>query len=334
LQLSPATAISALRKEPPPSLIRRTDISGRIIIPGITETPRGVAILADKLGEAIGILESWKLRVSPASRLQAAKRLLHHIATTPAYPEDEAQLHRIGNAIRIAFDFYHITRCLTEDRVNAISEDLRRSLDGTLNDYGPTEANRAQSQVLIAAVMAAGGLKPGAPVPGQGQTPDYVVNVDSLRFGVEIKRPESQDRVLKHVDKAIDQINALGTEGGVIVIDLSDCLLTAGERTWLVHDDVRPAFRDVYTVVSDHIASSERSGADIISNLFIFTNLFAWRRVSPPVPAPLFLMYSEVFRDARTGLIVEYSRRLRDQIDRGYEAFEGEIIQRKQVDSR
>lgn len=306
-------------------------ITGPVIVPAVTATPRGAAILADKLGESIAILETWNIRIASASKLPTAERLLRQIADLPAYPEEDRLLLRIGNVIRIAFDFYHITRCLTEDRVDAIAEDVRRSIKGTVDDSGPTEANRAQSQVLIAAVMAVGGLKPAAPQLEDGQTPDYVVVVDTLPFGVEIKRPASKDQVLKRVDQAIDQITAFGSEAGLIVVDLSDCLLGPTSQTAVTRSDVQPTFRAAYTDISEHVAKSERAGSNRIANLFVFANLFAWERRATPVPAPLFLMYSEVFPLARAGLIVKQARRLREQIDQGFKVFGGEVLERRRV---
>lgn len=305
-----------------------------MIVPGITSTPGGLAILADKLAESIDILKAWRLRVPATSRLLAAVRLLRETSTLSEYPDNTAQLHRIGTAIRIGFDFYHITRCLTEDRVDAVAEDLRRALKGTLDDSGPTEANRAQSQVLVGAVLAVGGLRPAAPVPGEGQTPDYITFVDGLRYGAEIKRPASASQILNRVDDAVNQIFKFPSEAGLIVLDLSDCLLDEEQETTLDLAIVEPVFRGAYRSISDHLEHSQRAGVDKIANLFVFANLFGWERSTSPIPRALFPTYSEVIHRARAGLISAQSLRVRDQIEEGFQVFQAELIEKRRVSWR
>lgn len=302
-----------------------------IVIPAITAEPSGLAVLASKLGEAIGIIRSWKIRVSEPSRLPAAKRLLEQVAKAGAYPSDPVQLNRISNSIRIAFDFYHITRVLPEERIDAVVEDLRRALGGTLDDVGPSEAHRAQSQVLTAAVMAAGGLQPGAPATDGGATPDYVVQVGTLSFAVEIKRPESLSGVRTKIDEAIDQVAALHTAGGALIIDISDCM-SLDSVSDVGEELAKADFRALCSAIRDAVVRSTRLGANKISNLFVFANLFGWRPGPPPHPHPVFLTYHEVVHSARAGLIVEASRDVRRRIADGFERFGAETLEQRRVE--
>lgn len=309
-------------------------MTGPVIIPAVTASPGSLGILADKLAEAITILESWHLRVPPSSRLHSAVRLLRETAGLSEYPDDEARLSRIGRAIRIAFDFYHITRVLTEERVDSIAEDLRRALKGTLDDAGPTEAHRAQSQMLIGAVLAVGGLRPGAPPLSSTPTPDYMISVDSLRYGVEIKRPATPKQVLARVDQAVDQIASLPSDAGLVVLDLSDALFEPGYEFDATREEVEAQFREAYRAVSDHLEQSERTGADRIANLFVFASLYGWQRTPRIMPRSLFPTYSEVFQRARTGLIVDQSRRVREAIDEGFRVFQAQMVERRRVSWR
>jgi hypothetical protein len=305
-------------------------MSGTVIIPAVTATPAGAAILADKLAEAIEILRSWKLRVPEASRLPMAVGVLRRVSAAQAYPSDRRELTRIQNAIRIAFDFYHITRTLTVDRVDAVAEDLRRALGGTLDDLGATEALRAQSQVLIAAVMAVGGLGPGAPDPGATKTPDYILKLGTLRFGVEIKRPESVRAIPAKLDEAIDQVAAVDVEGGVIVLDLSDCIpyhssdgSPEGER------ELR--FSHAREIARHHLLSSRKQGASRITNLLVLANLLGWTVDPAPAPDSILLTYSEVFHTACGGLLVEASREIRAGVMWGLEGFQAVALRHRLV---
>jgi hypothetical protein len=264
----------------------------------------------------------------------SAVRLLQETADLSAYPDDEVRLVRIGRAIRVAFDFYHITRVLTEERVDAMAEDLRRALKGTLDDSGPTEAHRAQSQMLIGAVLAVGGLRPGAPPLGPAPTPDYVISIDGLRYGAEIKRPASAKQILTRVDEAVDQIASFPSDAGLIVLDLTDALFEPGYELDATRDEVEARFRTAYRSVSDHLERSTRPGADRIANLFVFANLYGWQRTPRVVPRSLFPTYSEVFQRARAGLIVNQSRRVRERIDEGFRVFQAQMVERRRVDWR
>jgi hypothetical protein len=306
-------------------------MTGSIVVPAITAEPSGLSLLASKLGEAIEIIRSWRIRVPEPSRLPVASRLLEQIATRSSYPSDPAQLNRIANSIRIAFDFYHITRVLPEERIAVVAEDLRRALKGTVDDVGPTEANRAQSQVLMAAVMAAGGLKPGAPRTGGGVTPDYVTQVGTLSFAVEIKRPESLAGLKAKIDEAIGQLAAIDTAGGVLVIDVSDCM-SLDSLSPSAEAAATPDFQAIRNSVRQAVISSTRPGRNKISNLFVFANLFGWRPGPPPCPHPIFLTYQEVLHSARAGLIVDASRDVRRRIGRGFHEFGAETLEQHRVE--
>jgi hypothetical protein len=133
--------------------------------------PRGAALLADQLHEATTIIESWGIKVAASSRLPQAEALLRQTAARDQYPSDLAELHRLGNAIRVGFDFYHISPALTETPVPPVVGDLRHAVKGSLDDAGARPSNRAQTQVLFGFVLAVGGLRPRVPRTDGGPTP-------------------------------------------------------------------------------------------------------------------------------------------------------------------
>ena len=196
-------------------------------------------------------------------------------------------------------------------------------MSGTIDDVGASEANRAQSQVWMAAVLALGDLRPAAPAPGIGLTPDYVVSLGSLRFALEIKRPESAVGLRTKLGEAIAQVDSLSTEGGVLVFDLSDCLPSSGQSPSSEH--VRNDFRNATTHLLDAL-SFEGSSHNKITNLFVFARLLAWEMGPPVLPDPGFLVYAEVFHSARSGLIVDQAREVRTRVMRGFEAFGAKVL--------
>jgi hypothetical protein len=306
-------------------------LSDSIIAVGVTNTPSGLSIVASKLDESIEIIKSWRIRVADSSRLPSASRLLHRSSALSAYPEDAGQLVRIGNAIRVGFDFYHITRTLPDERVAVVAEDLRRSLNGTLDDTGPTAAHRAQSQVLFASIMAVGGLRPAAPTTAAGSTPDYVVRVGTLTFAVEMKRPESLAGLQAKMDEAIDQISAMDSAGGVLFVDVSDCISLDSSPSSR-DPDARAAFRAATEAVRNALLNSTRAGRAKITNLFVVGVWFGWRDGPPRAPHPVFLTYEEVFHSARAGLLVEQAKEVHERLFRGFSTFGGEIRERRRVD--
>lgn len=298
-----------------------------IYLPNVIAKPSGLDFLATGLSESIDIVKTWNIRVPDSSRLPLAVRLLQRTSKLSEYPPDTQELVRIGNAIGTGFDFYRITRFLPDERIPAIAEDLRRALGGSLDDTGPSSAFRAQSQISLAAILTAGGLKPGAPETTGASTPDYLVSIGTVTFGVEIKRPESVRSIQQRVDEAIDQIDTFSTSGGVLTFDVTDCV---GSQ---FNPDARDngassKFEIVCETVQHAVENSTRPGLSKVTNLVVFGVWLRWEAGPPIVPRGTLLTYDKVFRSARHGLIFEQSKQVLNRIFHGMTALGGKILER------
>jgi hypothetical protein len=172
--------------------------------------------------------------------------------------------------------------------------------------------------------MAYAGLWPGAPKPRATKTPDFVVSVDTLPFGVEVKRPESENSVIKVIDEAIKQFLQYGTHCHLLAVDLSDCLPTqAGSAPLKTAEAQNHAkFRRIAAIASDYITRRKRDpGFDDVAVLFVFADSFLWGSAGgKTTPMSSLMMHVECFAHAASGLIVNQAQKLRELLVRGLQA--------------
>ncbi|MGH2670474.1 MAG: hypothetical protein ACRDH5_15400, partial [bacterium] len=178
-----------------------------------------------------------------------AVKLLRSVHRTKAYPSTDPELVRVGNAVKAAFNFVSFIDAIQPPGPRGVVGSLKRAMNGTLDDVGPTEPHRAQSELLVGVALAAGGVRIGAPRPGGKKTPDFVVEVDAYSYSVEVKRPGSASAVERLIADAVRQMRAYKAYPGVIALDLSDLVSSPS-----VIRDVRAAearyeavFRRAYT---------------------------------------------------------------------------------------
>lgn len=72
----------------------------------------------------------------------------------------------------------------------------------------------AQSQARVGVIIR----------PGETKTPDYVIENGTLPYAVEAKRPNGDLDARNIVRKAARQIRGPAYHGGMIVVDLTDCI--------------------------------------------------------------------------------------------------------------
>ena len=179
-----------------------------LILPYRPLPPEGTGVLATRLDDVLARLPGLGIRLNPASRLPQAARLLRAVEEANAYPSAEPDLLRVTNAVKAAFNFVRVIDAIRSPGPPGMLESLRRAAKGTLDDAGPTPAHRAQSELFFGVATVAGGAKTGAPKPGGRKTPDFVTEVDTLRYSVEVKRPGSVNTVQDKVAEAVRQIRA------------------------------------------------------------------------------------------------------------------------------
>jgi len=284
--------------------------------------PKGAVVLADRLEQSISLLPSFGIKVNPSSRLPHAVRVLRAVYSAGAYPVNQPELIRVGNAIKAAFNFVQVVDAIKPPGPPGVLNSLRRAVDGTLDDIGSTPAHRAQSELFFGAVLVAGGASAGAPAPSKGKTPDYVAEVDTLPFSVEVKRPESVLSVEDAVAKAVKQARKYKAYPAQVALDLSDLL----PATYGVADvrlggaQNQAAFRAAYGVASSHVTRHLKDpNYARVAGLFCFAESFLWTVPNPQtLPFSTVLVYGEVFHSASAGLIVDQSRRLRERIVQGF----------------
>ena len=301
----------------------------RLIIPYSPLPPEATALLATRLEERLAKLKGLGVELNPASRLPQAVKLLKSVSVAKAYPGAEEQLRRVANAIKAAFNFEHIIDALRAPIPPGVHESLRRAVGGTLDDVEPTDAHRAQSELLFGVVIVAGGVKTGAPSPGATKTPDFVVEVDTVSFSVEVKRPGSAHAVEDKVGEAVSQIRDYRHYPGLLALDLSHVLPDMYGIKDLAEAGLRNrlAFKAAYEQARAYLVRHRsEEGYSRVALLACIAESFLWTHPDPhPIPHSGFRFYVEVFRKASEGLIVDQSRKLRDRTMEGFKELGGHL---------
>ncbi len=301
-----------------------------LILPYRPLEPDATGALADRLEEALARLSQFGIPAPhSATRLAKAVGLLRAIHAARAYPATDAELVRVGNAVKAAFNFIALIDAIQPPGPPAVVQSLKKALKGTLNDVGPTEAHRAQSELLVGVTLAAGGIRIGAPRTAAGTTPDFVVEVDAYSYSVEVKRPASLNAVERVIADAVRQMREYKAYPQVIAVDLSDLI----SSTKVIRDIEKAqatyegAFRVAYTKARDYVVRRQKDdGYSRVAVLFCFAESFLWALPKKqPIPHAAEMIYVEVFPAASAGLIVDQSRKLRKRIMVGFEELGGRI---------
>jgi len=300
-----------------------------LILPYQPLEPKATGVLADRLEQALARLTPFGITAPPAGRLPRAVKLLRSVHKANAYPATDLELVRVGNAVKAAFNFVRFLDSIQPPGPPGVLESVKRALKGTLDDVGPTEAHRAQSELLVGATLVGGGVRVGAPRPGTGRTPDYVADVDTVSYSTEVKRPGSAGAVERAVAEAVRQAREYRAYPSVIALDLSDLSSSSS-----VIRDVRAAeaqyegtFRAAYNSARDYLVRRRAdNGYGRVALLFCFAESFLWAiPKASPIPHSAMMMYVEVFPEASAGIIVDQSRKLRRKIVEGFEDLGGRV---------
>jgi hypothetical protein len=304
----------------PISLIRHT-----------TFTPAACAALADAIDDALDVFNEWELPTGMNTRLAKAKNHLLGVADGDSYGKTPEELLLTANAIRLANDFYLISRTLKTDRAEPIAKELESALHGP---FIAVESKRIpavdfQSQFWIGVVLAYAGLHPKMPVK-DGRTPDFIISPTSLECGVEIKRPEAPHTAFDCVASAASQIRSYGVPG-VIALDLSRCIRV---DDFILTDDAAAAMelmQQRFFLLSRKLRKNIEtySLSDKFKRVLLlicFARYFIWTPEGKTDEINKHFISFEPFKDSCEGLITEVPGRIVSLFLRGMERASGNTI--------
>jgi hypothetical protein len=306
------------------------------VIPYSCLSPSACSALAAAIDDAIEIFSKWQLPTGMSTRLLKARGRLLEVVKQGSYGETSDEIFETGKAILLANDFYLISRTLTDDRADPIAEELEVALGGTLTEVETKKKTPfdLQSQFWFGTVLAHSRLHPSVP-DSRKRRPDYLINVDTLLCGVEIKRPESEPSAKRALSTAASQLNEYGLPG-VIVLDLSRCIgaddliLHSGEPTarQIVNDRFYPLANQLIRAVGSYARSNK---FDRVLVLQMYARFFHWTVGGINDADMGFFFKSTVFPDACSGLVVKQSERIRDLIAGGLERISGNPLHLKRT---
>jgi len=260
------------------------------------------------------------------NRFTAALERLNGIAARGRYGASPDELQLDAQAVATATDFFQIADVMPLKISDRIGRELVQALGGKLErNRSSRAADEFLSQFWVALILARGGVSPGVPPLQDKPTPDYVVEVDTMRCAIEVKRPESLHSAPDAMDRAAAQLRDYRTPGspdnrvpGFIAMDLTDALFTPDmavrymEHPGVLHTVMRPKFSAFSTQLERRVETYTRSDkyAGIIG-LALFARLHFWEVDAPNQPKGSYLFSVTRFEKACNGLVVPQATKLR-----------------------
>jgi hypothetical protein len=178
----------------------------------------------EDLTSALATFGEWRVTELTNGRTQHALAELKSTAMRGAFPAKVEERRLVVNALNLANDFADIAKFLTAPLEPMTYKTLKKAMRGTLSQRetqrGPYQA---QSELWQLAVLARGGLSPFAlPVKEGRLLPDYGVELGSITYGIEVKRPQNRSNCVNNLRRARNQLRDYGVKGAA-VLDLTDC---------------------------------------------------------------------------------------------------------------
>lgn len=174
---------------------------------------------------AIEQLVAYGLKIDATSRLRKALPILGDQGLRLKFPVDAEQSRALVNALFVAHDYADIAAALPIKLPNELRSQLEQSMN--LGSLAQNEENRRayqyQSQFWIGRVLELGGAEPQHIEASHAKSPDYSIRLTTLEYGVEVKRPSSEEVLERRIHDAADQLRTRGLFGAV-VLDLTDCM--------------------------------------------------------------------------------------------------------------
>lgn len=298
------------------------------LIPFTGFSPAACSALVSAIDDAIEIFRKWQIPVGRGTRLLEARGRLVKVAAQDSYGATQNELYKTAKAILIANDFYGISRTMADERAAPIADELKVALRGPLSEID-TKNNNAfdiQTQFWFGTVLAYSGLHP-AVLDSRKTRPDYLISVDTLQCGVEIKRPSSPSSTWSALSSAASQLHKFG-KPGVIVLDLTQCIEADGLILHKGLPSARQIAGDRFFPLIDQFAErvTDYSHSDKFKRILVlqmYARFFNWTLGGRKDTDIGFLFESIVLPNACGGLVTDQSKRIRAKIARGFQRISG-----------
>jgi hypothetical protein len=285
------------------------------VIPFSRITPEACSVIAQRGQVAAEKLATWGLKRVIASRLISAVKRLKEVAATHSYGASAAEWDMTLEAIHLCTDFFQVAASLGAQPIPAVVHELAIALQGNLSGTGSArKAKEYLSQYWVGTLVTLANMQPRV-ISQHADTsrPDFVVDLSGLDCTIETKRPVSFHSSRDALDRAAGQLRSFGMPG-VICLDLSDCIWTAGMSTAFldspvpIADRVMPLSQHHAEMLSDRPAKYKQSDkyARIIA-LVLFARVSGWRGKADPQVEGTYLVQVPTFENACSGLVSQFS---------------------------
>lgn len=251
------------------------------VLPYSTLSPAACGAIGVALEEAIEQLVDLEVISPVIGRAREAVRQLQQVAESGSYGATEEELHLTARAVFLANDLYTITRALPQQANPLLRGELAQIARGALDEDSTEQRGYAvQTQFWAGTLLAHARLNPGIPAAA-GTRPDFIVTLEGVRIGVEVKRPLNELSAFRAIDHAGAQLRDFGLSG-FIVGDLSEALGTR-HLTVLPHsvgptarDMIRPEFTRLATSLEHHVTGSQPASHTRTIGMITYARHCAW----------------------------------------------------------
>ena len=249
--------------------------------------PARLETVARHLEEATGEIAAWGIGEVSSSRLKTISELLRDTAVSGVYPKDETQLSLLSEAIRHAQEFIEIANALPQEVNPSLKADVEKAIRGDLTPVtGLTGPHlQFQSQLWVGAMLAQSQARVGVLTrPGNTKNPDFILENGTLRYAVEVKRPNGELDAHNIVRKAARQIRHDRFHGGMIVVDLTDCFSVAERFMCSIgppdltaaNDRISALLQQLHQHVFDDRPERLRKRRDHVFGIYAFARVAYW----------------------------------------------------------
>lgn len=306
-----------------------------LVYPFSRLTPAACAVVAERVSYAATRLQEIGLSNGVLRRLGAARHRLEQVAQDGSYGRSVSDLRKTAEALALATDFFQLAGVLPDVPGPVITQELGSALAADLVPRSnQMQALEFQTQYWFGMVLARAGLRPGVPPrPATGSHVDFLVEIDSLRLAVEVKRPLHIRSARDAMDRGAGQLRGSGLPG-VLVVDLSQCLgadrlITAAiDHPIPLKDMVQPHFKDFASRLSERPRKYNQSDkyARVLCALF-YARIFGWQRLDMSQPQGSIFVLSDPYPSACMGLVTTQMERFRVLIRAGFGDLAGGAVQ-------
>ena len=187
--------------------------------------------LGDAAEYVMTVVRSLEFDVSESSRLARMRDLFRRTRVVKETdPDFELACEALRDITLLEFAFDQLSEAIPRESLQNKVQLLVKDAPLPQDDCADTLGRNTQSELYVAAICNAAGLRPSL------DEPDVVVETNGVPYGLAVKRLKSLRQLNKRFPQAVDQIERSGMPG-FVVLDVVLALNPKNRKLWFVKSD-------------------------------------------------------------------------------------------------